>query len=157
MERIEALYKPFHQTLRRTLEKIRRHHGSALLIDCHSMPSAALERNGSARADFVLGDRFGTSAASALTDLIEDHLSGRGFRVVRNRPYAGGFITEHYGTPETGCHAIQIEINRGLYLDERRLEKLDHFSVVQAEITLLSESLIGFMRAATGNFSLAAE
>ena len=157
MERIEALYKPFHQTLRRTLEKIRRYHGSALLIDCHSMPSAALERNGSARADFVLGDRFGTSAASALTDLIEDHLSGRGFRVVRNRPYAGGFITEHYGTPETGCHAIQIEINRGLYLDERRLEKLDHFSVVQAEITLLSENLIGFMRSATGNFSLAAE
>ncbi|MFM8701190.1 MAG: N-formylglutamate amidohydrolase [Hyphomicrobiales bacterium] len=157
MDRIETLYKPFHQTLRRTLEKIWRHHGVALLVDCHSMPSAALDRHGIARADFVLGDRFGSSAAPSLSDLIESHLSGRGFRVVRNRPYAGGYITEYYGTPDTGCHAIQIEINRGLYLDERRLEKLDHFSVVQAEITLLSENLIGFMRNATGDSSLAAE
>ena len=136
---------------------IRRYHGSALLVDCHSMPSAAIDRNGAARADFVLGDRFGTSAASALTDLIEDHLSGRGFRVVRNRPYAGGFITEHYGTPDSGCHAIQIEINRGLYLDERRLEKLENFGVVQSEITLLSENLIEFMRSGRENFNLAAE
>ncbi len=69
----------------------------------------------------VLGDRFGSACASGLTRLVDNCLEGMGFRVARNAPYAGGYTTEHYGRPEAGVHALQIEINRALYLDEATL------------------------------------
>jgi N-formylglutamate amidohydrolase len=119
--RIETLYKPYHRTLRGLVQRTARDFGQAILIDCHSMPSSSLGRDESARADFILGDRFGTACAPELIGAFEAHLRARGFRVHRNKPYAGGFITEHYGEPTLGRHALQIEINRALYMNESTL------------------------------------
>ncbi len=128
VERIEALYKPYHRTLRALIQRTARQFGYAILIDCHSMPSSSLGRDEGTKADIILGDRFGTSCAPLLTGLVEQHLRSRGFKVLRNKPYAGGFITEHYGEPGIGRHALQIEINRGLYMNETSLAVTDGFS-----------------------------
>ncbi|MER2269001.1 N-formylglutamate amidohydrolase [Methylobacterium oxalidis] len=119
--RIEGLYKPYHRVLRGLIQRTSRQFGCAILIDCHSMPSSSLGREAEGKADIVLGDRFGTACAPFLVDLFETELRGRGLRVVRNKPYAGGFITEHYGEPNVGRHALQIEINRALYMNEATL------------------------------------
>jgi N-formylglutamate amidohydrolase len=106
-----------------------------VLFDAHSMPAIGLDREPQPRPDIVLGDRFGTSAAGEVTHLIEACLVEQGFRVTRNRPYAGGYITEHYGQPQAGRHAVQIEINRALYMDERRIEIGPGFDAVRAGMT----------------------
>lgn len=127
LRRIEWLYKPYHRALRHLVHRTARLFGHAVLIDCHSMPSTSLSREETAKADIVLGDRYGTSCSSELTELVETALRGRGYMVVRNKPYAGGFITEHYGEPALGRHALQIEINRALYMDERTLSRSPGF------------------------------
>ncbi|MBA9063982.1 N-formylglutamate amidohydrolase [Methylobacterium fujisawaense] len=116
--RIEGLYKPYHRALRSLIQRTARAHGCCMLIDCHSMPSSSLGRDPEMKADVVLGDRYGTACAPALIDGFEAAFRARGFRVVRNKPYAGGFITEHYGEPNLDRHALQIEVNRGLYMNE---------------------------------------
>ena len=130
--RIEDLYKPYHRMLRGLIQRTVKAFGNAVLIDCHSMPSTSLGREEAkeaaregakeaARTDIVLGDRFGTACAPALVEGFEHHFRARGLRVVRNKPYAGGFITEHYGEPNLHRHALQIEINRALYMNEHTL------------------------------------
>lgn len=124
--RIRTLYMPYHQALSELLESSFKRFGCAVLLDCHSMPSLAgpYEDDASTtRADIVLGDRYGVSAAPALTDTAESILTDLGYSVVRNTPYAGGFNTEHYGRPAQGLHALQIEINRALYMDEARVTR----------------------------------
>ena len=91
----------------------------AILVDCHSMPSSVRALPGGRRPDMVLGDRYGTSAGARLVAIATGRLTRLGYDVARNKPYAGGYITERYGRPAIGQHAIQIEINRGLYADER--------------------------------------
>ncbi|MES0811887.1 N-formylglutamate amidohydrolase [Roseibium sp. SCPC15] len=118
LNRVEEIYKPYHTTLRRLLAQTHVTFGYAVLIDCHSMPSSVKCQTTDTRPDFVLGDRYGTSCNSDLTDFAYSILKNLGFNVSRNKPYAGGFITEHYGRPASGLHALQIEINRGLYMDE---------------------------------------
>lgn len=141
--RIEKLYKPYHATLKNTLQSLRRRFGIALLVDCHSMPSV---RSGSdKRPDFILGDRFGTACDGIIVGLIQDHLKALGYSVVRNKPYAGGFITETYGTPEEGLHAVQIEINRSLYMNERRFVRGAGFAQVQADLMELSHAIVEYM------------
>jgi N-formylglutamate deformylase len=103
------------------------------------MPSAAGSRDERPRSDVVLGDRYGTSCASAVSETIETVLRAHGLSVSRNKPYAGGFITEHYGNPSAGLHAIQLELNRGLYMDERGYQKLPRF----AELAAVLERLAG--------------
>ncbi|MDP4023487.1 N-formylglutamate amidohydrolase [Methylobacterium sp. NEAU 140] len=127
--RIDGLYKPYHRTLRGLIQRTAKMHGHCLLIDCHSMPSSSLGRD-EAKADMVLGDRYGTACAPGLIEAFEAQLRGRGFRVVRNKPYAGGFITEHYGEPNLGRHALQIEINRALYMNEASLAMSAGFSAL---------------------------
>ena len=124
--RIRTLYMPYHQALSDLLETTFRRFGCAVLLDCHSMPSLAgpfEDDMGTSRADIVLGDRYGVSAAPALTDTAERILTDLGYSVVRNTPYAGGFNTEHYGRPAQCLHALQIEINRALYMDEARVTR----------------------------------
>lgn len=133
--RIEHLYKPFHARLTELLERTHQHFGTAILIDCHSMPSANIGHSSSARPDIVLGDRFGASCTARLTRLVRAAFADLGYRVVLNRPYAGGFITEHYGRPAEGVQALQIEINRALYLDERTLRRARGFKSVQADLS----------------------
>jgi N-formylglutamate amidohydrolase len=134
LHRIEWLYKPYHRTLRHLIRRTSQLFGHAILIDCHSMPSSSVSREEGVKADVVLGDRYGTSCATLLIDLVEAALRGRGYTVVRNKPYAGGFITEHYGEPALGRHALQIEINRALYMDERSMAKKPTFPVLADDL-----------------------
>ena len=141
MRRIEGLYKPYHRALRRLMTRIHRDFGTAVLVDCHSMPSAPGPKDERPRADIVIGDRYGTSCVSLVTDVIEAILRERGYVVSRNKPYAGGFITEHYGNPAAGLHSIQLELNRALYMDERRYQPSANFAQVAADMVVLADRL----------------
>lgn len=140
LERIETFYKPYHQALRRLMSRSHRAFGVAVLVDCHSMPSGPAREEG-VRADMVLGDRYATSCSGLVTDLLEAELTARGYAVVRNKPYAGGYITEHYGNPVAGLHAVQIEINRGLYMDEAHYQRSAGFARVQADMSAVAGRL----------------
>ena len=141
LRRIETLYKPYHRALRRLFTCVHRDFGTAVLIDCHSMPSTAGAKDERPRADVVLGDRYGTSCTAIVSDVIDATLRSLGYTVSRNRPYAGGFITEHYGNPAAGLHAIQVELNRSLYMDEKRYSRSATFDRVAADIETLAERL----------------
>ena len=141
LQRIETLYKPYHRALRKLFTRIHREFGTAMLIDCHSMPSATGSKDDRPRADVVLGDRYGTSCIGVVGDIVESTLRGLGYAVSRNKPYAGGFITEHYGNPAAGLHAIQLEINRGLYMDERRYERRSAFGTLAGHLEILADRL----------------
>lgn len=119
LSRIDRAYVPYHMRLHRELALRHGRHGAVVLLDLHSMPSLSMSR---AMPDIVLGDRFGGSCAPALMAEAEKAFRAAGFRVERNQPYAGGYITEHYGRPDLGWHALQVEVNRALYMDEARLE-----------------------------------
>ena len=138
IRRIEVLYKPYHRALRRLVTRVHRDFGTAILIDCHSMPSNAGGRDERPRADIVLGDRYGTSCVAVVAETIEATLRKQGYAVSRNKPYAGGFITEHYGNPAVGLHALQLEINRSLYMDERRYQRSASFATVSADMEILA-------------------
>ena len=139
LQRIESLYKPYHRALRRLFGKIYKEFGAAILLDCHSMPSATASRDDRPRADIVLGDRYGTSCVAAISETVEDTLRELGYAVSRNKPYAGGFITEHYGNPGSGLHAIQLEINRAIYMDEKRYERGAGFERLAADLETLAD------------------
>lgn len=132
--RVDRLYFPFHEALEQLLNETRSRFGFAILLDCHSMPSTVRTQVGGRRADIVLGDRFGVSAAQNFVIAATQHLQGLGFEVSRNKPYAGGFITERYGAPREGVHAIQIEINRGLYADEANFLPHSGFADMRARL-----------------------
>jgi N-formylglutamate amidohydrolase len=155
--RIEQLYRPYHAALRQLLKRVQQEFGFAVLVDCHSMPSGQLSRSASPRADIVLGDRYGSSCDPALTAFTEAALVRMGYRVARNRPYAGGYITEHYGRPAQGVHALQIEVNRALYMDERLHCLNEGFERLKADMTVLVGLLIGFAHNDLGLSRFAAE
>ena len=144
LQRIETLYKPYHARLRHLLARTHVNFGYAILIDCHSMPSSVRGQDRWRRPDFIIGDRHGTSCARSLSDAATRILRDLGYHVVRNKPYAGGFITEHYGRPATGLHALQIEINRGLYLNEVTMEKHAGFKRLAANMATFVQRLIAF-------------
>jgi N-formylglutamate amidohydrolase len=141
LRRIESLYKPYHRALRRLFTRVHQDFGAALLIDCHSMPSATGARDDRPRADIVIGDRYGTSCVPVVAEITESLLRSLGYSVSRNKPYAGGFITEHYGNPSAGLHAIQIEFNRALYMDERRYERIPAFRKLASDVETLADRL----------------
>jgi N-formylglutamate amidohydrolase len=142
--RIELNYFPYHQALSQLLADTHARFGCYLLVDCHSMPSVGGPMDadpGSRRLDFVLGDCFGTTCATAIVDLAEQSLQARGHTVHRNVPYAGGFTTRHYGRPAERKHALQIEVNRALYMDEARIEPSSALPAIAADLTLLIAAL----------------
>jgi N-formylglutamate deformylase len=140
--RIETCWKPFHNALASLIEATRAQFGRCVLIDCHSMPShVPVSGRGDRLADIVLGDAHGTTCTAHLTRLVERRLIDLGYRVRRNDPYAGGFITRHYGRPRDHVHALQIEIARDLYMDECHYERSAGFAAVQRDLSLLIESL----------------
>ncbi len=136
--RIVLYYDPYHARLRSLLDESRARHGMAILFDCHSMPHDALSSVplawGGRRPDVVLGDRFGASCERWLIDAVADIFTAAGFVVARNAPFAGGYITQTYGRPQSRIHALQIEIDRGLYMDETRIERLATFDDVRQRI-----------------------
>ena len=134
--RVRRCWQPFHDALAELIAETRERFGICLLIDCHSMPSPGSSgRPGVRAADFVLGDAHGTACAPGIARVAEGLLAGLGYAVRRNDPYAGGYITRHYGRPREGVHALQIEIGRDLYMDESRIERLPGFARVQADIS----------------------
>ena len=141
LRRIESLYKPYHRALRKLFTRVHQDFGAALLIDCHSMPSATGARDDRPRADIVIGDRYGTSCVPVVAEITESLLRSLGYSVSRNKPYAGGFITEHYGNPAGGLHAIQLEFNRALYMDERRYERIPAFRKLASDVETLADRL----------------
>ena len=141
LRRIEALYKPYHRALRRLVSRVHRDLGAAVLVDCHSMPSTTAAKEERPRADVVLGDRYGTSCAPAVSETIEATLRSLGYTISRNKPYAGGFITEHYGNPAAGLHSIQLEVNRALYMDEKRFERSASFARLAADLETMADCI----------------
>ena len=140
--RIEKIYKPYHSALRSLIGETARQFGHCVLVDCHSMPSSQGRRAGKVDADIVIGDRYGTSCDGAISRELCDRFTALGYRVSRNKPYAGGFITEHYGRPLKGLHAVQIEINRALYMDEKTLLPHDGFAQLQLHISRVISHLV---------------
>jgi N-formylglutamate amidohydrolase len=143
--RVETAHRPYHDALARLIGEAHAAHGMAILIDWHSMPSAAARtvvtpRHGKG-CDMVLGDRFGAACAPALTRLVEKELEGMDYRVVRNAPYAGGYTTEFYGRPGRRTHALQIEIDRALYLDEKTLEPTEGLARLKETAARLAAAL----------------
>lgn len=136
--RIAAVHRPYHSMLAAMVHETRALFGCAVLIDCHSMPSNA--RGGHA-PDIVLGDRFGAACHPSVTALAEATLRRLGYRVARNAPFAGGHTTQTYGRPAQQTHALQIEISRALYVDERTLERTNGYARVRADMTRLAEAL----------------
>jgi N-formylglutamate deformylase len=128
-----------------------------ILVDCHSMPSVGVSRDEPRRPDIVIGDRYGTSCASLLPDVVEDIMSKLGYSIGRNKPYAGGFITEHYGNPASGLHTVQLELNRAIYMDERRRERSPRFAQVAADFAALADALAKVPLGDLGPFQAAAE
>ena len=140
-ERVEAVHQPYHAALGQLVAAARATHGLAILVDWHSMPSAAATRATGGACDMVLGDRFGGSCAPAVARAVEHGLTGLGYAVARNAPYAGGYTTEHYGTPARGVHAVQIEVNRALYVDEATLAPTPGFARLKADLERLFATL----------------
>lgn len=156
--RIEGIYLPYHRALAALLNQVAADGHPVLLLDCHSMPSSALAHipHGAA-VDVVLGDRFGTSCDPGITDLVETELRACGFSVLRNKPYAGGFITQNHGQPAKGRHALQIELNRAIYMQETNLEKLRDFEAVKQSLALANAAVLSALPQLMAPLSLAAE
>jgi N-formylglutamate amidohydrolase len=136
--RLDALHRPWHHRITTLLSRTLARHGYAILIDCHSMPSPS----GPLAPQIILGDRHGDSAAPALVALIEHHFVAAGWRVGRNKPYAGGYTTVFHNDPPSGIHVVQIEIDRSLYMDTQRLVPHDGFARVQDAMTSLAHRLV---------------
>lgn len=148
-KRIDLFYSPYHKALKELLAETKDRFGYAILVDCHSMPSIAgpLDEDlGHERADFVLGDRFGESCAPIVTKTVQSALKSRGYKVFCNNPYAGGFITHNYGRRDIGVHALQIEINREMYMDEETVERKPGIDRVKEHMSDLI-SLLGTISA----------
>ncbi|MFT4148726.1 MAG: N-formylglutamate amidohydrolase [Paracoccaceae bacterium] len=128
--RIDRHWRPYHAALARLVAECRAQFGQVVLVDCHSMPHEALDshaRPGQPRPDVVLGDRFAAAAGREVVDRIEAAFAGAGLRVARNTPFAGAYITQAYGRPSLGQHAVQVEIDRALYMDEATITPRPEF------------------------------
>lgn len=155
--RIDQYWRPYHDELQRLLRAAHDRFGEAILIDCHSMPHEALEslhRMGAKRPDVVLGDRFGASADGEVVDRVEAAFRKAGLQVVRNTPFAGAYVTQHYGRPSRNQHVIQVEIDRAVYLDERRIRPNANFDAFR---TLLRSVIAELSEIGQSDLPLAAE
>jgi N-formylglutamate deformylase len=142
--RIGGFWQPYHDALRHLIGETRLRFGACLVIDCHSMPSIAGRAN--ARPDIVLGDGHGTSCAPAVVAAMQAVFGRLGLNVRRNDPYAGGYITRHYGRPREGVQVVQVEVARGLYMNERTYGKTEAFAAMQG---LISEFLADVLATST--------
>ncbi len=155
--RVARCWQPYHAALKGLMDETLAIFGEAILIDCHSMPHEAIEahaRPGAPKPEVVLGDRFGASAAPWVIDRIEAAFTRAGLRVVRNTPFAGAYIAQTYGRPSRRMHAVQVEIDRSLYMDEAAVEPLPEFTAFRAVIASILSEIAGTFR---DNVPLAAE
>lgn len=141
--RISRWWRPYHDQLQMMMDDARRSFGHAILVDMHSMPHEAIEQvsgHGSRRPEIVIGDRYGAAAGAAVVDRIEAAFEAAGLRVIRNAPFAGAYITQAYGRPSRRQHAVQIEVDRALYMNERDIRPNGNFNGFKRLLTaILSE------------------
>jgi N-formylglutamate deformylase len=145
--RLQKYYQPYHDELETVLDRLHRKFGVVWHINCHSMPERGNEMSsdpGAVRADFVLGDRDGTTCAPEFTDFVRRVLVGRGYDVKVNDPYKGVELVRRHGRPAENRHSLQIEVNRRLYMDEKRIAKNDNFPKLATDIRHLVEALASF-------------
>ncbi len=142
LTRINHLYFPYHNALGALIMSVKKKHGRAIVLDCHSMPSGNLPGFRDIPPDFVLGNRFDKSCDYELTHFIRAQLQAMGYAVAVNKPYAGGYVTCEYGKPQDNVHVMQIEINRALYLNERSIKKTAGFEKLQDNLRKLTQTLI---------------
>ena len=138
--RVATCWQPFHAALRQLIEETLAQFGACLVIDCHSMPSVGLRLG--ALPDIVLGDGHGTSCAPEVTSFMQNELNKLGFIIRRNDPYAGGYITRHYGQPRNGVHVIQLELARGLYMNEAVFSKLKDFNILRDKLETFVQTIL---------------
>lgn len=129
MARIRMFWHPYHQALSALIEEARARFGGALLIDTHSMPRDALAHLPVPRPEIVLGDCNGASASARITRDASEVILGAGFRLRRNSPFSGAYIAATYGRPDRNVHVLQLEMDRSLYMDERRIEPRPDFDL----------------------------
>jgi N-formylglutamate amidohydrolase len=146
--RIAAFHRPYHDELAALIDGAHGRHGEVWHVNCHSMKAA---NKGRPRADFVLGDRDGTSCGAEFTAAVTEALTAMGYRVALNRPFRGAELVIRHGRPREGRHSLQIEINRGLYMDEERIEKTAGFGPLKADIDRLIQAIAGFARRQSEN------
>lgn len=149
--RIRNYYWPYHNALRQLIDETRQGFGGCILVDCHSMPSVGGPMDhdaGYRRVDFVLGDCHGTACSPRVMETAEEALSGLGYNVKRNTPYSGGFVTRNYGRPEDRVHALQIEVNRALYMQEKTVSRGAGLARLAEDMRVLIAAL-GRLRPAT--------
>ncbi|MBY0137800.1 N-formylglutamate amidohydrolase [Paracoccus yeei] len=130
--RISRLWAPYHRALAGLIDESLDRFGGAILIDMHSMPRDALAHLPRPRPDFVLGDRNGVSASPRISAAVADAVAAEGFRLRRNSPFSGAYITAAYGRPARNVHVVQLELDRSLYMDERLIEPRADFDVFAA-------------------------
>ena len=153
LSRIRDVYYPYHNFLVELMMQAKFRFGIALLIDCHSMPNDALQNAmapGGQRPDVILGNRFGASASAPIFEIVEWAFKEQGFIVGRNTPFAGGHITQKYGSPSKGQHVVQVEINRSLYMNEETITKNKHFDDISARLSEVSFKICDKMLLSVG-------
>jgi len=138
-QRIEAVHRPYHNALATELEQLRDRWGAALLLDLHSMPPLPVRHAGERPAEFVIGDRFGSSCDAMISARALSYLGAEGRPVAHNRPYSGGYVLERHGVPKRDIHAMQLEICRSTYLDNR-------YEELSARLPAVVRSLAGLVR-----------
>lgn len=152
--RIDVYHAPYHEALQEVVDELHGRFGTVWHINCHSMPALSDERSpegpGKERPDFCLGDRDGTTCAPEFTAFVKEVLDGMGYKVTVNDPYKGVELVRRHGDPAHGRHSLQIEVNRRLYMDEDRFDRIDGFSALEASITRLVEAICGFARERIG-------
>ena len=141
--RLARYHQPYHRELQSMIDAAHAAFGEVWHLNCHSMKSTT---KGHLRADFVLGDRHGTTCTGEFTELVESTLRGLGYSVALNHPFKGAELVARHGDPAAGRHSLQIEINRGLYMDEERIEKSDGFARLQEDVDRLIATLAQRMR-----------
>jgi N-formylglutamate deformylase len=148
--RIDRYYRPYHAALAESIERTAARFGAVWHLNLHSMPNDAYERLQIASphplADFVLGDRDGTTCEPAFVDLVERDLRERGYRVARNDPYKGVQLIARIGQPARRRHSLQIEIRRPIYMDETTRERNAGFARVQQDLTALLQTLAAYVK-----------
>jgi len=156
-DRIEGYWQPYHRALQGLLQQAHDQFGQAILVDCHSMPHEAVDamhKRGANIPEVVLGDRFGATASAEVIDRIEAAFAGAGLKVSRNTPFAGAYITQAYGRPSRGQHAVQVEIDRALYMDEEKIEPNENFAALKE---LLRSVIVEIAQIGCDELPLAAE
>ncbi len=139
--RLDLVHRPYHDALQAMIHDAKAAHGRAVLIDWHSMPSAALVQLSGPKPDIVLGSLHGESCGPELMRRVTGVLEGAGLRVGLNKPFAGGYIIEQYGKPASGVEAVQIEINRAIYMNEATFAPSDGLQRLKGIFHTLTEAL----------------